>query len=241
MNPQLPFLEVSGPDGQELAVEVAQERFTIGRLPEFNDLALQPDDQQLVTRKAHCIVERDAGGWWVVDNASVNRTFLKRGPSTEAVEGRLALAEGDIIRILGRLTEAGEPVYWELTFRDPERTRPVMGLPRPACLEYDWLQAKLFRIEGPKREEIRALRPQEHKLIRYMDQRNRSNDNVPVMCTYEELVTAVWGEEAYHTQDELNHLVWELRQKIEMDPKEPRFLQTERGLGCRLETRPVAR
>jgi len=47
------------------------------------------------------------------------------------------------------------------------------------------------------------------------------------------------GEEAFHTQDELNLLVWELRQKIELDPKEPRFLQTERGLGYRLETRPV--
>ena len=238
MNPQLPFLEVSGPDGQKFTVEVCRERITIGRFRDLNDVALDPDPQQLVTRNVHCTVERDGGGWWVVDNGSVNRTFLKRGSSLEVVEGRRPLTEGDVIRVLGRLTEAGEPVYWELTFRDPERTRPVVGLPRPACLEYDWLQAKLFHIEGPKREEIRGLRPQEHKLIRYMDQRNRSNDNAPVMCTYEELITAVWGEESWHTQDELNHLVWELRQKIESDPKEPRFLQTERGLGYRLETCP---
>jgi hypothetical protein len=240
VNPHLPFLEVRGPDGQELTVELTQERLTIGRLRDFNDLVLEPDPQQLVTRKVHCIIERDAAGWWVVDNASVNRTFLKRGQSVEVVEGRLALTEGNVIRILGRLTETGEPIYWELTFRDPERTRPVVSVPRPAYLEYDWVQAKLFRIDGPKREEIRNLRPQEHKLIRYMDQRNRSNDNVPVMCSYEELITAVWGEEAFHTQDELNHLVWELRQRIELDPKEPRFLQTERGLGYRLETRPGA-
>jgi hypothetical protein len=28
-----------------------------------------------------------------------------------------------------------------------------------------------------------------------MDQHNRANGNVPVMCTYEELLGAIWGEE----------------------------------------------
>ena len=71
-------------------------------------------------------------------------------------------------------------------------------------------------------------------------ERNRANDNVPVMCSYEELITAIWDEEAYgHTEAEVNRLMWELRQKLELDPKEPRFLETVRGLGYRLRTRPL--
>jgi hypothetical protein len=236
LNPHLPFLEVRGPEGQESTVEITKERLTIGRFRDFNDLPLEDDPQMLVTRIHHCIVQRDMNGWSLIDNASVNKTFRRRGQSIEMVVGRLPLAEGDVIRILGMLTETGESAYWELTFHDPERTRPVVDAPRAAHLEYDWIQAKLFRIDAGEREEIRALSPQQHKLIRYMDQRNRSNGNVPVMCAFEELMTAIWGEEPCHTQDELSRLVWGLRQRIELDPKEPRFLQTERGLGYRLET-----
>ena len=72
-----------------------------------------------------------------------------------------------------------------------------------------------------------------------MDQRNRANGNVPVMCTYEELIAAVWGDEIGHTETEVNHLVWRLRKKIELDPKDPQFLQTVSGLGYRLETQPM--
>jgi DNA-binding response OmpR family regulator len=153
------------------------------------------------------------------------------------VAGQARLYEGDCIRILGKLTEKGKSFYWELTFSDPLGTRPASGRTlRDSCLKYDWIEARLFRIDGSTRQEIQDLRPQEHKLIRYMDQRNRTNGNVPVMCTYEELLTAVWGEEAYHTEAEVNQLVWRLRQKLEPDAREPQFLQTIRGLGYRLVT-----
>ena len=239
MNTQLPYLEVHGPDGEEFTVELTQDRVTIGRFPDFNDVGLEPDPQQLVTRKVHCAVERDAEGWWVVDNGSVNRTFLQRGQTVEVVSGRAPIADGDTIRILGRLAEEGGPVYWQLTFQDPLKTQRVEGVLRIAYLEYDWIQARLFRVDGLNRQEVPNLRPQEHKLIRYMDQRNRANDNVPVMCTYEELITALWGEESYgHAETDVTHLVWELRQKIEPDPKEPCFVQNVRGLGYRLVTCP---
>lgn len=235
----LPFLEISGPDGQHFTVELADDRTTIGRFAAFNDVALEPDPQQLITRKVHCAIERDAAGCWVADNGSVNRTFLRRGTAMLVVPGRVLLTEGDVILVLGQLTEAGEPVYWELIFRDPMGTRPAGQAPRTAYLEYDWIQAKLFRIEGPLRQEIQDLRPQEHKLIRYMDQRNRANGNVPVMCAYEELMAGLWGEEPEHLESEINRLVWELRQKLEPEPKEPKFLETVRGLGYRLVTRPL--
>jgi DNA-binding response OmpR family regulator len=41
-----------------------------------------------------------------------------------------------------------------------------------------------------------------------------------------------------HTQDEVTHLVWGLRGKIEADRNNPRLLETERGLGYRLRTCP---
>jgi hypothetical protein len=235
----LPFLDIAGPDGQQFQAELAKDRVTIGRFAQFNDVALEPDPQQLITRKGHCALERDANGWWVVDNGSVNRTFVRRGTAVEVVHGRAPLSEGESIRILGKLTEAGEPLYWELTFNDPLGTRPAGQAPALAYLEYDWIQARLFRIDGTSRQEIHDVRPQEHKLIRYMDQRNRANGGVPVMCTYEELLLAIWGEEPDHTETEVTHLIWELRRKLEPDPKEPRFLETVRGLGYRLVTRAL--
>jgi DNA-binding winged helix-turn-helix (wHTH) protein len=232
-----PFLDVSGPDEQRFRVDLTKDRITIGRLKVFNDVALESDPQHLITRKVHCSLERDADGWWVIDNGSMNRTFRRRASATEMVQGRAHLEDCDIVLILGKLTESGDPFYWELTFRDPMGTQPTLQLLVPAYLEYDWIQAKLFRVSSSKRQEILDLRPQEHKLIRYMDQRNRANDNVPVMCTNEELLAAVWGEEALHTETDVVHLVWELRKKIEPNPKEPRFLETARGLGYRLVSR----
>jgi DNA-binding winged helix-turn-helix (wHTH) protein len=234
-----PFLKVHGPDHQESKVDLLKDRITIGRFREFNDVGLEPDPQHLITRKAHCSIERDAEGWWVVDNGSVNRTFLERGQSIEVVNGRVLLMDEDGIRILGRLTEDGEAVYWVLTFRDPLKTQPAHheeGRSAASYLTYDWIQAKLFKVEGASRREIANLRPQEHKLIRYMDHRNRTNGHVPVMCSYEELIEAVWGKDATQTETEITHLVWELRQKLEPDPKQPHFLQNVPKLGYRLVT-----
>jgi DNA-binding winged helix-turn-helix (wHTH) protein len=239
LNKQLAYLEVRGPDGQEFKFDLGKDRVTIGRFHDFNDVALEPDPQQLVTRKVHCAIEQDAQGWWVVDNGSVNRTFVRQGQEMQVVDGRAPIEDDDVICILGKLTDAGLPIYWELTFHDPLNTQRVEQVLHAAYLEYDWLQAKLHRIDGADRQEIAGLRPQEHKLIRYMDHRNRANGNVPVMCTYEEIITAVWGDDPYHTEGEVSHLVWELRQKIEADPKEPQFLQTVRGMGYRLVTRPA--
>jgi hypothetical protein len=234
----LPVLEVQSPEGETFVVKLEKDRITIGRFRAFNDVGLEPDPQQLVTRKAHCAIEYEANAWCVVDNGSVNRTFIKRGSNVEIVNGRAVVTNGDVISILGRFTEDGEALYWDLTFRDPMKTQPFDGTIHEICLAYDWIQAKLFRFEGPHRYEISNMRPQEHKLIRYMDQRNRTNGDVPVMCTYEELFTAVWGDEPDHTEAEVNHLVYELRQKIEVDLKEPCFLQSVRGLGYRLVARP---
>ncbi|MGB3717462.1 MAG: winged helix-turn-helix domain-containing protein [Candidatus Promineifilaceae bacterium] len=238
MTGQMPRLDVQGPEGQHFKLEANTDRVTIGRFGEHNDIGLEPDPQQLVSRMRHCTVEREAGVWWVIDNGSVNKTFLCRDETVQVVDGKAILSDGDSIRILGRLTEEGEPYYWQITFHDPLRTQPAEIISDLAFLHYEWIQAKLYRFDGRARQEIVGLRPQEHKLIRFMDQRNRANDYVPVMCTYVELIEAVWGDDAYgHTESDINRLVWELRQKIEIDQKEPQFLQVVRGLGYRLVSR----
>jgi hypothetical protein len=81
----LPFLHVQGPDGQQFSIELAKDNVTIGRYEQFNDVALQPDPQQLITRKVHC-VERDAHGWWVVDNGGPNRKKSPRPKSKVCAE-----------------------------------------------------------------------------------------------------------------------------------------------------------
>lgn len=244
MEPLSPFpvLEITDPAGQPYkTIPLTEERLTIGRFPAHNDLALEPDPQQLLSRKGHCALEYDAGSWWVVDNGSVNGTFLQHSGEVQMVVGRARLAEGDAIRLLGRWSEQGEPCYWTLVFHDPLGTKPAGTRPGVVALEYDWVQARLFRVDGHSRLEIAGLRPQEHKLIRYMDGRNRTNGYAPVMCTYEELITAIWGEESLHTEVEITHLVYELRQKLELTIQEPLLLQNVRGLGYRLVSRPLTR
>jgi hypothetical protein len=54
MEQLLPFLDIRGPDGQQFRAELDKDRITIGRFDLFNDIALEPDSLQLVTRKVHC-------------------------------------------------------------------------------------------------------------------------------------------------------------------------------------------
>ena len=137
MDPLVPFptLEVTDPDGQPYrTVQVPPDRLTIGRFEAYNDLALVPDPQQLLSRKGHCALERDALGWWVVDNGTINGTFLVRGGEMQQVIGRERLQEGDTIRLLGLLPETGALRYWELIFRDPQGTQPLGVRPELAAL-----------------------------------------------------------------------------------------------------------
>jgi DNA-binding winged helix-turn-helix (wHTH) protein len=234
----LPYFEVSGPEGQSFRAELQTDRVTIGRFEQWNDIALFPDPQQLVSRKMHCIVEYLHHAWWVVDNGSVNCTFLRRKKGLEMIQGRAQLHDKETICILGMLFEEDQPKYWELTFHDPASTNPAGYdfLPEKSsgALAYHWTEARLYRLNGGKRQEINNLRPQEHKLIRYMAHRNRVNGNIPVLCTFDEIASAVWGEEVHPPDADLAHLIWQLRKKIEPDYKKPQFLETVRGLGYRL-------
>lgn len=80
------------------------------------------------------------------------------------------------------------------------------------------------------------LRPTEYRLLYHLV------NNAGRLLTHETLLAKVWGQE-YREEDHYVRLyIAYLRQKIEEDPKHPKYILSERGLGYRfrdLET-PVA-
>lgn len=75
----------------------------------------------------------------------------------------------------------------------------------------------------------KPLSPLERRLLQFLqDYRGK-------ICSRDEVIGAVWQEEAEGVSDEaLDRLVSRLRKKIEPDPAHPRYLLTERGHGFRL-------
>lgn len=59
MSQQLPFLEIKGPMGEEFTFALAQDHITVGRFADHNDIGLEPDPQQLVSRRIHFYIERE--------------------------------------------------------------------------------------------------------------------------------------------------------------------------------------
>jgi DNA-binding winged helix-turn-helix (wHTH) protein len=234
MHSECHFLDVQEPDGNKYTIKLEQDCFTVGR-SNGNDIVL-PNSDKTISRN-HCVLECKANCWWVVDESSANGTFVQRCNRDTRIDvrqhGRLQLNNGDAILILGKFLEENEPVFWRLTFRDSEQTvRP------PAFLEYSLSQQKLFLVNGSEQQEIHLSR-RERYLIHYMAERNQINHNKPVVCEYQELITAIWSDSFGHTNNDVTRLVWVIRQKVESDPGEPEFLKTEKGRGYSLKVKLI--
>jgi hypothetical protein len=234
---------VSHPGGTRSGVvRLAQQRVSVGRLPDSNEIALQPDLKRLVTRVAHCAFEQEGGRWLVVDGGSVNGTFLRRGDELERVTGRAPLRDGDVVCILASVAEDGVRTFFELAFRasgDSQATRAVPFAPPASateCLRYDASQERIVLQRGPRRHEI-EIRAQAHRLVRYMAERNVAIGGEPALCTHDELMHAVWGDEPMHSHAELAKLVWELRKRLEPFHAQ-HLIENERRRGYRLHTCP---
>jgi DNA-binding winged helix-turn-helix (wHTH) protein len=235
-------LVVVGPGGARIASVLLAGRVTVGRLPELNDVALQPDPELFVSRTAHCVLENVGGHWEVVDGGSVNGTFLRRGDTLERVDGRAVLRDGDAVCVLASVGENGARQYFELGFRHVARGQATRAAPvssargsaQPACLAYDPQAARLVLRQGATRREIH-LRPQGHRLVRQMAERNAAAGGTPVLCSHDELMKAVWQDEPMHTRLELARLVWELRRELRRFDAEE-LVESERGRGYRLRT-----
>ena len=73
-----------------------------------------------------------------------------------------------------------------------------------------------------------ALTPTEFRVLRVLA------ENVGKPCSHKMLLERVWGEDFGQCSHYLRLYVGYLRQKIEDDPKKPRHLLTEWGIGYRL-------
>ena len=210
-------------------------RVKIGRA-EGNDIVL-PDPRKQVSRY-HCVLGRTAGYWSIVDEGSSNGTFVQiNGSGTEIdvrKSGWLRLTSGNVILILSQWIEPDVPVFWELTFRDPNETEKKSEFQPPAQFEYSLSQEKLFHITDWGREEMH-LRPQERALIHYMAQQNQASNQQPVLCSFQELIEAIWGDPFGHNNNEVTRLVWGIRNKVEPDSGEPKIIQTVKGRGYLLD------
>ena len=223
---------VSSPPGAAPAtVDLSGERVTVGRLAEVNDIALEPDPEYLVTRAEHCVFERTGDSWSIVDGGGVNGTFVRRGKDLKQVSGRMPLRSGDIVCVLASIQHQEDPRYFELAFvttADSQATRAAQTQESGDCLIYDDGEARLILVHDGERHELH-IRAQAHKLVRYMAER------APDLCTHDELMKAVWGDEPMHSREELAKLVWELRKELEPFDA-AHLIENERRLGYRLHT-----
>ena len=246
-------LEVSGPYlNRTYELNDAPNRLTIGRKNFDNDIEL-PDPQKNVSRHQHCLLEKDANGyWWVVDNSSANGTYHLRGSIKKDVrqepEKRVRLIYGDVILIFSELSREGTPIPWRLTFKDSGEATNKLPFGKSgdttdqppttqlAYLEYSISQNMLYEVTGQNRRDIQ-LSPKERRMVHYMAERNQANGGSAVLCNYEELIAAIWENSFGHKSDEVNHLVFRLRHKIEPEPGKPRFVKTVSGAGYLLDIR----
>jgi len=78
-----------------------------------------------------------------------------------------------------------------------------------------------------------ALKPREFDLLVYLAR------HCERVCRSEEILRAVWGYESYGDHRTLAVHVHGLREKLEDDPRQPRLIETVRGVGYRLTVRHV--
>lgn len=230
-------IQILGPNSPwEIKLKEDKRKFTVGR-DDDRDIVLADKN----VSRLHCVLEKGEGDyWWVSDNTSTNGTFLQRGENQIDIkqEGSQRLYHGDVLMIPTKSIE-GQPTSWELVFEEfgevsekvlqPPILQPSASFLSSDRLEYSFSQQILFRIQSGKRERI-PLTPNERKMIRYMAQKNQENEGRAVMCDYESLFMAIWGD-SDRDNTEVNRLAFELRKKFELDPQNPIFLETVWGEG----------
>ena len=248
MNVEFPFLQATKPDGTQYTIEleniISQQSgeicISIGR--QSNNHIVLYDPQKKISRH-HCSLQYRKSRWWIVDDSSANGTFLQREIDRPEIDVRsedaIALRSGDYILILGELNSAKQPVFWQLEFIDPGETSQVYNLQAIHSIEYSLSQQTLFRNFSRHRDRV-SLAEQERSLIDYMSRKNYRNGDRISICEYDELIQAVWHNDNFgRDRTNINHLVWRVRDKIELDSGEPQFLKTIKGRGYCLDIKVI--
>jgi two-component system, OmpR family, KDP operon response regulator KdpE len=131
--------------------------------------------------------------------------------------------------------ESGADDYLLKPFNIDEFVARVRALLRRIPASYRPLTAGSgeVQIDQQKREvQVRGqhveLTPTEYQLLLLL------TENAGKVVEHETLLRGVWGQEYTRDNDYLKVYIWHLRRKLEEDPRNPRLLLTEWGVGYRM-------
>jgi two-component system KDP operon response regulator KdpE len=100
---------------------------------------------------------------------------------------------------------------------------------KPTTYGDDYLSINLNERRVLVRGEPVKLSATEYKLLAYLF------ENANRVLTFEQILENVWGWEYRDSVDYVHVYVSHLRRKLEENPKQPRYLLTEHGVGYRFE------
>jgi DNA-binding response OmpR family regulator len=106
---------------------------------------------------------------------------------------------------------------------------PAVEYAEPTTYADDFLTIDLKERRVTVEGDQVKLTPTEYRLLAYLVQ------NAGQVLTFTQILQNVWGWEYQDDLDYVRVYVWHLRQKIEQDPKNPKYIQTEIGVGYRFE------
>jgi two-component system KDP operon response regulator KdpE len=99
---------------------------------------------------------------------------------------------------------------------------------RPLSAGAGDVQIDQQKREVQVRDEVVDLTPTEYQLLLILA------ENAGNVVEHEKLLRSVWGQEYTRDNDYLKVYIWHLRRKLEKDPRNPKLLLTEWGVGYRL-------
>lgn len=210
-----PLLVIRRQESSPTQIEWTKPVLTIGR-DGSNDIII---DHPLASRR-HARLEHDESGYLVRDLDSTNGTYV----DGERVAGARQLHNQTRIWIADT----------EIVFNDPEATQkgplPVEILKRIRAAD------EALRLDSRTKEvyiDGKLINPpltvKEFQLLELLYAHKGE------VISKDEIARGVWDYEVYD-YNAIDALVYRLRQRIEQDPGNPRFLVTVRGFGYKLVT-----
>lgn len=114
------------------------------------------------------------------------------------------------------------------------RIKAVLGRAGEAMDATEQLEAGALKVDFATRRvtrdgELVPLTPTEFKLL--VTLMRHPNE----VISAEDLVREVWGPQYANEIGFVRRYIWHLRQKVEVDPENPKFIHNERGYGYRFE------
>jgi two-component system KDP operon response regulator KdpE len=216
------------------------------------------EDEQQIRRFVRSALESE--GWQVIEAETARRGLVEssaRKPDLVVLDLGLPDGDGvDFIRDLRTWTtlpvlvlsaralesdkiaalDAGADDYLTKPFSTGELLARVRAMLRrlakgPAetqsVVEFGDIRVDLALRTVSRAGEVLRLTPIEYRLLTYLIA------NTGKVLTHRQLLSDVWGQAHVHNNPSLRVFMTHLRQKIELEPSQPRHLLTEIGVGYR--------